>query len=121
MTGMLTEEATLDRIFSALAHPIRRQVLLNLKGGKATVSELAEPFEVSLPAITKHLKVLEDADLISRTKEAQRRYSQLDPKPLKIASDWLNSYKEYWIEHFDRLQGYIDHIQRDDENEQREK
>ena len=101
----------LSRTFSALADPTRRAILARLVSGEASVTELAEPFKVSLPAISKHLKVLEHAGLIVRSREAQWRPCRLEPGPLKGAADWLEQYRRFWEESFDRLEGYLKDLQ----------
>ena len=101
MQGLTDEQ--LDRAFLALADPTRRAILARLADGEAGVLELGEPFSISQPAVTKHLKVLESAGLISRRQEAQRRLSRLEPERIKQVSDWLGSYREYWEESFSRL------------------
>jgi DNA-binding transcriptional ArsR family regulator len=101
----------LNATFSALADPTRRAILARLAGGKASVLELAEPFDMSLPAISKHLKVLEKAGLIARGREAQWRPCQLEAAPLKAASDWIDRYRRFWEESFDRLDGYLQELQ----------
>jgi DNA-binding transcriptional ArsR family regulator len=106
----------LTTTFAALADPTRRAILARLTSGEATVTELAEPFTMSLPAISKHLKVLERAGLISRGRDAQWRPCRLDPEPLKEVSDWLNNYRQIWEERFERLDEFLDNIQRKDEN-----
>ncbi len=101
----------LNVTFAALADPTRRAILARLASGKASVTELAEPFEMSLPAVSKHLKVLERAGLIARGREAQRRPSRLDAGPLKDAADWLEDYRRFWEESFDRLNDYLRELQ----------
>jgi len=101
----------LDHTFAALADPTRRAILARLALGEATVGELAEPFEVSLPAISKHLKVLETADLIVREKRAQQRVCRLRPEALKTASDWIEQNRRMWEERFDRLDAYLRELQ----------
>lgn len=96
--------------FQALSDPTRRAILERLSKGTASVSELAEPFDMSGPAITKHLKVLENAGLITREKEAQFRPSKLNGAPLKEAQDWMQQYKTFWEESFDRLEIYLDSL-----------
>jgi len=100
---------TLSQTFSALADPTRRALLARLSRSEANVSDLAAPFlkDMSLPAITKHLKVLEKAGLITKTKEAQWRPCKLNGAPLKDASDWMEQYRAYWEESFDRLDAYL--------------
>ena len=102
----MTEEQ-LDRAFMALADPTRRAILARLTAGEAGVLELGEPFAMSQPAITKHLKVIERAGLISRRKDAQRRLSRLEPQGMRLVSDWLGSYREYWEESFERLDALV--------------
>ena len=96
-------EQQLDAVFSALADPTRRAILARLVEGDRSVSELCEPFAVSQPAISRHLKVLETAGLISRTRQATTRLSHLEAEPLKDASDWLARYRELWEERYERL------------------
>lgn len=96
-------EGQLDATFAALADPTRRAILARLARGDAPVSELVTPFGMSQPAISKHLKVLERAGLVRRTRDAQRRPVHLDPAPLKAASEWLGTYREYWEASFERL------------------
>ncbi|HEV7977328.1 metalloregulator ArsR/SmtB family transcription factor [Amycolatopsis sp.] len=98
----------LDTTFAALADPTRRAILARLTSGEATVTELAEPFEMSQPAISKHLKVLERAGLISRGRDAQRRPCRLEPQPLKAATDWLEDYRDYWEESYQNLDGLLE-------------
>jgi DNA-binding transcriptional ArsR family regulator len=102
MHDEMTEDE-LDRAFLALADPTRRAILARLARGEAGVLELGEPFSISQPAVTKHLKVLEGAGLISRRQLAQRRLSRLEPDRLKQVSDWLGSYRDYWEASFSRL------------------
>ena len=101
----------LDRTFSALANPTRRAILARLASGDASVTELAEPFAMSLPAISKHLKVLERAGLIVRGREAQWRPCRLEARPLKGASEWLEQYRVFWEQSLDRLEGYLKGLQ----------
>ncbi len=107
-----TEIDTLSLTFAALADPTRRAMLARLAQGPATVKELAEPFKISMPAISKHLKVLEHAGLIQRGREAQWRPAQLQAAPLKDVSQWLETYRKNWEEAFDRLDGYLQEIQK---------
>jgi DNA-binding transcriptional ArsR family regulator len=93
----------LDATFAALADPTRRAILTRLAAGEATVTELASPFRISQPAVSKHLKVLERAGLVSRGRDAQRRPCRLDARPLKAAVDWLENYRGYWEESYQRL------------------
>jgi DNA-binding transcriptional ArsR family regulator len=101
----------LDATFAALADPTRRAILARLARGQATVTELAEPFDMTQPAISKHLKVLERAGLIWRDRDAQRRPSILVPKPLAEASAWLEHYRTFWEASFNRLENVLDEIQ----------
>lgn len=101
----------LSMTFSALADPTRRTILSRLSHGESSVSELAEPFDVSMPAITKHLKVLEKAGLIERGRKAQWRPCKLKAEPLKDVSEWINQYKLFWEESFDRLDDYLQEMQ----------
>ena len=102
-------EDQLSLTFSALADPTRRAMLAQLSKGEASVSDLAKPFlkEMSLPAITKHLKVLEKAGLVTKTRDAQWRPCKLNGEPLKDATDWMEQYRTYWEESFDRLEEYL--------------
>src|SRR5688572_27233633 len=102
----------LDAIFVALADPTRRAILARLALGEASVSELAEPFAISQPAISKHLKLLERARLISVGQDAQRRPRRLEGKPLAEASAWLEQYREIWEANFARLDGVLEELQR---------
>ena len=103
MTDQLTQT------FSALADPTRRAILTRLSKGEASVNELARPFlnEMSLPAVTKHLKVLENAGLVSKGRDAQFRPCRINGEGLKVASDWMETYREFWEESFDRLDAYL--------------
>jgi DNA-binding transcriptional ArsR family regulator len=101
----------LDRIFSALADPTRRAILARLASGDASVTDLAEPFAISLPAISKHLKVLERAGLVVRGRKAQWRPCRLEARPLKGASEWLEQYRVFWEQSLDRLEGYLKELQ----------
>jgi DNA-binding transcriptional ArsR family regulator len=101
----------LSVIFAALADPTRRAILARLAEGDATVSELAEPFAISLPAVSRHLKVLEQAGLISRTRSAQWRSSSLNPEPLREATAWMERYRQFWDTNFDRLDAHLKRMQ----------
>jgi DNA-binding transcriptional ArsR family regulator len=109
----------LDRTFAALADPTRRAILTRLADGEATVSDLAAPFDMTLPAVSKHLKVLERAGLISRTRQAQWRPCRLEPAPLKEASDWLEEYRRCWEERLDRLEDYLKDLQGKEQGDDR--
>jgi DNA-binding transcriptional ArsR family regulator len=106
------ETDALSLTFSALADPTRRAILARLAEGAASVTELASPFEVSMPAITKHLKVLERAGLIQRGREAQWRPAQLHAAPLKDVNEWLERFRKNWEESFDRLDEYLQKVQK---------
>lgn len=108
------ETDPLSAKFAALADPTRRAILARLMDGEASVNQLAEPFDMSLPAVSKHLKVLEKAGLISRGKEAQWRPARLEPMALKSVADWLEHYRRYWDASFDRLDAYLKKIQKGD-------
>ncbi|HET9860210.1 MAG TPA: metalloregulator ArsR/SmtB family transcription factor [Nocardioidaceae bacterium] len=97
----------LSTIFAALADPTRRAILTRLSEGDATVSELAEPFAISLPAVSRHLKVLEHAGLISRSRSAQWRSSSLEAEPLREATAWMERYREFWDSSLDRLDAHL--------------
>jgi DNA-binding transcriptional ArsR family regulator len=101
----------LSSTFAALADPTRRAILVRLAAGEASVKELAEPFDMTPPAITKHLKVLERSGLIARSRDAQKRPCRLKAKPLKEAVDWLERYRELWEERLDRLDEYLQELQ----------
>lgn len=103
--------ARLDATFAALADPTRRAILSRLARGEATVGELAAPFDMSLPAVSKHLRVLERAGLVTRGREAQWRPVRLAPKPLREAADWIDHYRRFWEESFDRLDEYLQELQ----------
>lgn len=104
----------LDATFSALADPTRRAILARLAAGQATVTELAEPFAMTQPAISKHLKVLERAGLISRGRDAQRRPCRLEAKRLAEANDWLEGYRSFWQQSFERLDTVLDELTADE-------
>ncbi|MBL8645797.1 MAG: winged helix-turn-helix transcriptional regulator [Sphingosinicella sp.] len=102
----------LSQTFSALADPTRRAILAHLSLGEASVKELSQPFAISAPAITRHLKVLENAGLISRGREAQWRPAKLEAAPLKDAMDWVAQYRAHWEARLDRLEAYLQDIQK---------
>jgi DNA-binding transcriptional ArsR family regulator len=113
---------TPDRLsitFSALGDPTRRAILARLVLGEASVTELAEPFAMTLPAVSKHLKVLEHAGLISRSREAQWRPCRLEAGPLKDAADWLEHYRRFWEQSFDRLGDYLSELQGKEKRDER--
>jgi DNA-binding transcriptional ArsR family regulator len=100
----------LDAIFAALADPTRRAILARLATGEASVAELAEPFDMSQPAISKHLKVLERAGLVSTGQDAQRRPRRLEARPLAVANEWIERYRQYWEENFARLDDLLEEM-----------
>ena len=101
---------TLDRTFAALADPTRRAILERLAAGEASVTELAEPFDVSMPAISKHLKVLERAGLVVRGRARQWRPARLDATPLKEVAEWADGYRRFWEQSYDRLDAYLEEL-----------
>ncbi|MCI0600495.1 MAG: metalloregulator ArsR/SmtB family transcription factor [Beijerinckiaceae bacterium] len=111
----------LSTTFAALADPTRRAILARLVLGESAVTELAEPFEMSLPAISKHLKVLERAGLITRSREAQWRPCRIEPGALKDVDEWLRDYRRYWTESFDRLDEYLRELQTKERKRDRKK
>ncbi len=104
----------LSRTFAALADPTRRAILARLSEGEATVGQLAEPFAMSFAAVSKHLRVLETAGLVSRGRDAQYRPARLDARPLAAASDWIGDYARFWAGSFDSLGSYLDRLQQHD-------
>jgi len=113
---------TLDHLsatFSALADPTRRAILARLVSGEASVSELAEPFAMSMPAVSKHLKVLEHAGLIVRGREAQWRPCRLEAGPLKDAADWMEHYRRFWEQSFDRLDDYLRELKNNEKTKEK--
>jgi DNA-binding transcriptional ArsR family regulator len=98
---------TLSVTLSALADPTRRAILARLARGEATVNEIAKPFDISLPAVSRHLKVMEAAGLISRGREAQWRPCRLEPRALKAVDNWLSRYRRFWTESFDKMDAYL--------------
>ncbi len=106
----MTPPDHLDATFAALADPTRRAILARLASGEASVMELAEPFAMSQPAISKHLKVLERAGLITRGRDAQRRPCRLEAKPLAEANEWLEGYRQFWEGSFQRLDALLDEL-----------
>ena len=109
----------LSSTFSALADPTRRAILARLASGEVSVTKLAEPFEMSMPAISKHLKVLERAGLIARGREAQWRPCRLEAGPLKDVSNWVENYRRFWEESFDRLDEYLVELKNKDNKEKK--
>ena len=111
----------LDATFSALADPTRRAILARLSSGEASVMELAEPFKMSQPAISKHLKVLEHAGLISRGRDAQRRPRRLEARPLADATQWLEKYREHWERNYQQLDALLEVMKLSDSNSRKKK
>jgi DNA-binding transcriptional ArsR family regulator len=109
----------LSLTFAALADPTRRAILERLASGEASVKELAEPFDMTLPAVTKHLKVLERAGLITRGRQAQWRPCRLEAKPLQGVADWVEHYRRFWDESFDRLDEYLRELQEREKTDER--
>ena len=111
----------LSSTFAALADPTRRAILARLASGEKSVNDLAEPFEMSLPAVSKHLKVLESAGLITRGREAQWRPCRLEAAPLKDISNWIERYRKFWEQSFDRLDTYLREIQSKEDHSKQKK
>ena len=111
----------LSQTFTALADPTRRAILARLALGETTVNQLAEPFDMSLPAVSKHLKVLERAGLIAKTRKAQTRPCRLEPEALKAVDSWLEDYRRLWEERFDRLDDYLKTLQGKEKSRVRKK
>ena len=111
----------LSTTLSALADPTRRAILARLAQGDATVNEIAEPFAISLPAVSRHLKVLEKAGLISRARAAQWRPCKLEPKSLRAVDDWLSVYRRFWDESFDKMAAYLDELKEGEGDDRPEK
>ncbi len=111
----------LSLIFAALADPTRRAILARLASGETSVTELAEPFEMSLPAVSKHLKVLENAGLIARGRDAQWRPCRIDAAPLKEVADWADRYRRFWDDSFDRLDDYLKKMQKEKKDVRRKR
>ena len=107
------QSGQLDATFGALADPTRRGILEQLVGGESSVTNLAEPFNISLPAISKHLRVLERAGLLSQEKDGRVRRCRLDAGPMKEASDWISRYQRFWEQQLDSLASYLDQLQND--------
>ncbi len=112
--GYTPEPQNLDAIFAALADPTRRAILGRLAAGDASVNELAEPFEMSQPAVSKHLKVLERAGLVERDIDQQRRPARLKAEPMAAAVSWLEEFKTFWSSSFDQLDGLLDELKKAD-------
>ena len=110
----MTSASELDSAFAALAHPTRRQILARLAKGEATVNELAEPFDMSLPAISKHIRVLETAGLVTRGRHAQYRPCKLNAEPLKAVAAWTDFYRPIWEDRFDAMATLLQDLKDDD-------
>ena len=110
----------LSHTFAALADPTRRAILARLMSGQASVTELAEPFQMTMPAVSKHLKVLEKAGLIARGREAQWRPCRLDGEPLRDVAEWMEPYRRFWDESFDRLDDYLQEMKQEIQKEKRD-
>src|ERR1700674_3961624 len=106
----------LSSTFAALADPTRRAILARLASGQASVTELAAPFQMTMPAVSKHLKVLERAGLIARGREAQWRPRRLDGEPLRDVAEWMEQYRSFWDETFDRLDDYLQEMKKENED-----
>lgn len=117
----MSDSSRLDATFLALADPTRRAILARLALGDASVNEIAEPFDMSQPAISKHLKMLERAGLISRGRDAQRRPCRIEAKPLEAAHAWIEKYREIWDANFARLDTLLEELQTTKPNKQRKK
>ena len=118
---MATATDRLDRTFAALADPTRRAILARLASGEASVTELGEPFEMSLPAVSKHIGVLERAGLIARGRDAQWRPARLEGRPLRDVANWLEQYRRFWDESFERLDEYLIELQATEKKHARRK
>ena len=118
---MVSVAERLDRTFGALADPTRRAILARLAKGEASVTELAEPFEMSLPAVSKHLKVLERAGLVSRGRERQWRPARLRATPIREVAEWTDRYRRFWDERYDRLDEYLYELQGRGSSKRKEK
>ena len=110
----------MDGALRAIADPTRRAILARLADGEATVTELAAPFQMSLPGVSKHLKVLEAAGLISKSRDAQWRPCRLEGKPLRDVADWMNTYRRFWDESLERLDDYLQEMQKEQPHDRRD-
>ena len=110
--GYIDQAQNLDAVFAALADPTRRAILSRLAAGEASVNEIAAPFEMSQPAVSKHLKVLERAGLIERNVDRQRRPARLKAEPMAVAVRWLEKFKQFWSSSFDQLDGLLDELKK---------
>jgi DNA-binding transcriptional ArsR family regulator len=112
---------TLNETFAALADPTRRAILAKLALGETTVTELAKPFSMSLPAISRHIKVLEHAGLISQGRQAQWRPCRIEPKALKDIAEWMEDYRRFWSESLDRMEAYVERLQAEEKPRRKKK
>lgn len=112
--GYTQQPQDLDAVFAALADPTRRQILSRLAGGEASVNEIAAPFAMSQPAVSKHLRVLEKAGLVERDIDKQRRPARLKAEPMAAAVNWLEEFKQFWSTSFDQLDGLLDELKQSD-------
>ncbi len=112
LIGYTTKSQNLDAVFAALADPTRRAILSRLAAGEASVNEIAAPFEMSQPAVSKHLRVLEQAGLIERDVDKQRRPARLKAEPMAAAVSWLEEFKQFWSSSFDRLDGLLEELKK---------
>ena len=110
----VSPSAVLDRVFAALADPTRRALLARLRRGQASVGELAEPFDMTFAAVSKHIRVLEAAGLVTRTRDAQYRPARLDAGPLRIAADWIGDYEQFWSDSLDAMGAHLARLQQHD-------
>ncbi len=117
--GYTASDQTLDAVFAALADPTRRAILSRLAAGEASVNEIAAPFEISQPAVSRHLKVLERAGLIERDVDKQRRPARLKAEPMAAAVGWLEEFQQFWSSSFDRLDGLLKELRNADTREER--
>jgi DNA-binding transcriptional ArsR family regulator len=111
---------SLSNTFAALADPTRRAILARLASGQASVTELAAPFQMTMPAVSKHLKVLERAGLIARSRDAQWRPCRIEGEPLRDVADWMERYRRFWDESFDRLDDYLQSIRKEKKDDERQ-
>ena len=111
----MNESDSLDALFSALSHPVRREILAQLSRGEATVNDLASPFDMSLPAISRHIKILENAGLIDRGRDAQSRPCKLNAAPLEAVMSWTEHYRQIWADRFDKMEKCMNAIAEKDE------
>jgi DNA-binding transcriptional ArsR family regulator len=121
LIGYTSRRQNLDAIFAALADPTRRAILSRLAAGEASVNEIAAPFEMSQPAVSKHLRVLERAGLIEREIDKQRRPARLKAEPMAAAVSWLEEFKQFWSSSFDQLDGLLEELKKTERKRQRKK